>query len=209
MSDMYPKEGQPVEKVEPAPAAEAQALDKRVAQAEPAKVESQPATDASDLQAQSQKVEQFRKDFAGAKGMEGVADRASPENANKNDYNGAQHQIDVANTIGKDNIKEFEQEYVAGHESGRVDIVTKDNIAVECKHSVKEPTKYKINYAAEQAVSRTDSGQYKEAIVVYNDGVLNGNAKTEATQWENNNPKLHFCERSEINNKLKEISKGS
>jgi hypothetical protein len=56
MSDIYPKEGQPVEQVEPAPAGEKPNPEAHIAQAEPAKPEqaapAPPSSDASEMKAQ-------------------------------------------------------------------------------------------------------------------------------------------------------------
>lgn len=206
MSERYRPEQQAFEQAEQAKAAEQQALEDRISQAESPKTEAKPTLDASDAQAQEKNVQKFQGEFDGVKGMEGVANRASADNANPNDHNGAQHQIDVANTLGPDNVNAFESVYKSSKGDGRVDIVTADDIAVECKYSSDPVHPSEIKNAANQGLKSLDSRDYKRAVVVYNNGALNEEMRAYSNSLANSN--IRICERSELNNVIKSMRAG-
>lgn len=183
-----------------------------------ASYESQPATDAGKLsKAELADIKQFKKEFKTTEGAEHVI--LDAEDGTGKDRIGALHQMRVAQELDGQ-VARFE-EPIHPIEDGQpaaranhVDIVTKDNYAIECKATAKPetyPSQLKQD-AFEQATSRlvpnAEAKPYKGVVVVFEDGKLQGNMRSLADQLEAQQPGVRFCEKSQVNQVLQEMRKG-
>ncbi len=163
------------------------------------------------------RIERFRCRFGHVEGADHVI--LDAEKGNAKDRMGALHQMDVAEELA-DQIARFEEPIhpLKDGESARwpdkVDMVTKDCYAIECKS-----TSYSETYpsqlsqdALEQAEKRlrpnAEGKVYKDVIVVFEDGKLSENMRDKAAELEAQNPGIHFCEKSEVRRVLKELRLG-
>ena len=191
-------------------------LDKKIASAESTEAQTR-QSDLSDFRSPEQKakVKQFEKDFRGVLNVECVAENATGENWAKRA--GADHQIDTARELGRAEIAAFEAPFfpLKGSKLNHVDIVTKDNIAIECKTSwgdlASPSTVRSANDQAERRLSDTASYQsknvnYKDVIVVFKDYALNGDAGQLAKQYQTD--KIRYCELHELKQTLQALRSG-
>jgi hypothetical protein len=163
-------------------------------------------------QVDPQKIAQFEKNFPEPpfEGAEHVVRDATMNNWEKNV--GADLHMTIANDLEPNQVKRFEQPFTPSTgETNYVDIVTKDNIAIECKnkaYSVAGGTDVRDWYdQAALRVERDATGKphFQDAVVVTRDGALTGDALAAAEKYHANNPHVHFCERTQLRNKLAEI----
>jgi hypothetical protein len=178
----------------------------------------QEVSDLSQLsKADAARVERFQQKFGNKEGADHVILDAK-EGTDK-DRIGALHQMGVAQELGgqvarfEDPIHPIEDGQPAAR-ANHVDIVTADGYAVECKATGKPetyPSQLKQD-AFEQATTRlapnTEGKQYKGVAVVFEDGKLQGNMRSAADQLEAQQPGVRFCEKSQVNQVLKEMQKG-
>ncbi len=138
-----------------------------------------------------ERVTEFAKRFAQTPGLNKTVDNATAFFHWESRF-GAALQIDVAQILGPEKIRAFEEK----HGKGRVDIATKDNIAIECKNFGSLWVRLEeIERWVEQAVSRFEPDekghQYNRVLIVIpNHGNLEEIQLTVNVYLELKNPKL-------------------
>ena len=155
------------------------------------------------------KISQFERDFQARDGAKDVVSDATGDNWSKRV--GADHQMNVAYQLDGD-VKAFEEPFHPT-ESGKmnnVDIVTKDDYAVECKTSWGDAASPStVDKAYRQAETRfapnAEGKAYKGVVVVFPDGKLSGEAARVAQNRAATDSRVRFCETSQLNDVLAEM----
>jgi hypothetical protein len=170
--------------------------------------------DSFDSVAQRAKAEKFAHDFADKQGVDHVKADAVGDNWSKRA--GADHHMNVAYELGPDEIQSFEDGFrpKSTGSLNRVDIVTQDGLAIECKTSWGDqasPSTVRSAYSqAEKRLEPNAEGKtYKGVVIVFPDGRLSGDAARVAQQYESYNPNIRFCEVHHLKMVLTEVGKGA
>lgn len=157
----------------------------------------------------SRKIEQFKQNFGDKPGADHVIEDARHDDPMKR--LGANHQMDVAQELDG-NVKSFEEPFHPERtgKMNNVDIITTDDYAVECKTSwgdrANSSTVYDAHRQAERRLEpNTERRNFKGVVVVFRDGRLTGEAAQGAQRYEAKNPRIRFCEKSQVNQVLDEM----
>ena len=155
-------------------------------------------------------TEQFIHDFGDKLGTAHVAKDARQGTWLKRV--GAAHHMDVAQELGPDEVKCFEDPFTpeSTGKQNQVDIVTNDDIAVECKNVVSDQASpSSVSQWSRQAERRlepnSEGKSYKGVAVVVPDGKLIGEVARAARRYEAQQPKVHICEKSQLQQVLAEL----
>jgi len=156
------------------------------------------------------KAEQFIHDFGDKPGAAHVAKDARQGTILKRV--GAAHHMDVGQELGPDEVKCFEDPFTPESTSKKnsVDIVTNNNVAIECKNVLGDranPSSVSVwTRQAERRLEPNAEGKsYKGVAVVVPDGKLTGEVARSARRYEAQQPKVRICEKGQLQQVLTEL----
>ncbi len=161
-------------------------------------------------EAMKPKTEQFIHDFGDKPGADHVTNDARQGTWLK--QVGAAHHMDVAQELGSEKVKSLEDPFTpeSTGKQNQVDIVTDDDIAVECKNVLgNRANPSSVSGWTRQAERRLEPNaegkSYKGVAVVVPDGKLTGEVAQAARRYEAQQPKVRICEKSQLQQVLAEL----
>lgn len=154
------------------------------------------------LEPTEESIRQFEQEFGDRNGADHVI-----KDANSGDWRrriGAKHQIDVAHELDGD-VASFEEPIhpQSALRQNRVDIVTGDDYAVECKATSSEqirPSTVAEAYlqAARRLEPNPEGRKFGGVVVVVPDGKMGDQSRRVARPLEAASPRIRFCEKHGI-----------